>query len=124
MGVLHPHTVLVRSILAEHGARPDLRLWLNETKVAWVGKPAGRTAKGHTVLEDARPVSLGLFPGSADIVGILFGSARWIWIEVKTGKGELELLQRSAMKMMQDAGALTCLARSVADVDRVLGEAP
>lgn len=121
MGGHHPHTILVRSILARHGARSDLRLWLNETKVAWVGKPAGRTLKGQVILEDARPVSLGLFPGSADIVGIRFEDARWIWIEAKTGDAQLQPLQHGALKMMQDAAALTCVARSVADVDELLG---
>ena len=119
---MHAHTVLVRRILARHGSRRDLRLWLNETKVAYVGEPAGRTRGGDIVLREARPISLGLFPGSADIVGIRFEDARWIWIEAKTGEGQLRPLQRAAMEMMEKAGAITCLARSVEDVDKVLGE--
>jgi len=61
---------LIREMLAEHGARPDLRLFRNASSKVWVGKYVGRTPEGHTIIAGARQIMAGLAVGSADLVGI------------------------------------------------------
>lgn len=118
-----PETVLIRAILARHGARPDLRLWRNETAGAWVGKVAGRTKLGHLVLSGAKQILAGLCVGSADLIGIRAGG-QLLAIECKTGSQDLEPAQRTFRDVVVALGGLHVLARSVEDVDAALGPPP
>lgn len=95
---------LVQSILVEFGARTDLRIWRQNT-----GCAIGR----------AGLIRFGL-PGMADISGIQFGTGRRIEIECKTATGRQSDAQRKWQAMIENAGGIYILARSVDDVRRVL----
>lgn len=124
-------TKLTNLILHRHGSRPDVRLFRNETAGAWVGKKVGTTGKGDVVLRHARMIQAGLAPGSADLIGMKIDDvgaqhpvARFVSIEVKTGSDRLKKKQRAWAKLMRSMGALHCVARSVEDVDDLLGPPP
>lgn len=130
-------SVLISKILKRHGARPDLRLWRNETAVAWVGKKKGTTPEGHTVLfRGARRILAGLCVGSADLIGIKgptpgvdvyddeFEQGIFIAIEVKTGKTTTKKEQHKFLDIIKAMGGIAGIARSVEDVDNLLGEPP
>lgn len=97
-------TDLVNDILLEFGARPDLRIWRQNTGAA-------RTSRGALV-------RFGI-PGQADISGIL-SNGRRIEIECKSPHGRQTQEQRSWQAMIERFGGLYVLARSVDDVRRVL----
>ncbi len=88
---------------------------------AWGAHEQVRIARVNTggAKIKGRFVSFGV-PGTADIVGILAPSGRMVQIEVKSADG----VQRPAQKVMQRVitamGGVYVLARSLADVDKVL----
>lgn len=98
-----PHEELVRRILAEIGARKDLRVWKANT---------------GAVKTDGRFIRFGL-PGMADITGILAGGRR-LEIEVKTGSARQTTQQKNFQEMIEHFGGIYILARSVDDVTTVL----
>lgn len=119
--------VLISKILKRHGARPDLRLWRNETAVAWVGKRRGHTEGGDVVLfQGAKRILAGLCVGSADLIGIKQVEGRGIFValEVKTGGTRTEDKQKKFLKIIELLGGITGVVRSVEDVDKLLGEPP
>lgn len=120
---MSPESALILRILAEHGARPDLRLWRNETFGGWVGKLAGRTRGGDVVLRGARMVQSGLCVGSADLIGITH-EGQFIALEVKTGTGRPTPAQLSFLAVVRDLGGIGEVVRSVEDVTRILGAPP
>jgi hypothetical protein len=61
-------------------------------------------------------------PGSPDILGILQGG-RMLCVEAKTGKGRLSASQGAWLALAREAGALVIVARSVTELDDLLGEA-
>jgi hypothetical protein len=119
---------LTAEILKRHGARPDVRLFRNEAAGAWVGKTKGRTTAGDVILQrGAKMIQAGLAPGSADLIGFKLDEshvARFVSIEVKTGSDRLRKGQRAWRDLMERMGALWCVARSVEDVDDLLGPPP
>ena len=120
-----PATVLTSKILAEHGARPDLRLWRNPTGRAWAGSVKKRQPNGCMVLHPgAVNVEFGLCIGSADIVGIQNETGRFIALEVKAGRDTLSEQQRRWLELIEEFGGIAAVVSSVEDVDRVLGQAP
>ena len=115
---------LIDRILAKHGARPDLRLWRNETALTWVGKRKRTTKTGDTVLHrGARRMSAGLKKGSADLIGIRQGG-QFVALEVKTEGVRTSDTQKRWLAVIRDLGGLAAVVRSVEDVDEVLGEPP
>jgi hypothetical protein len=127
MGSSAEHSALVAAILAACGARPDCRLWANNTGVA-----RGLTGDGI--------VRFGL-KGSADIVGIGRTDLEFaphlvdlisdqyigvfLGIEVKTGSAIQSRQQRAFQAMIEKFGGYYLVARSVQDaekwLDKVLG---
>ena len=103
------------AIRLEHGAGPA-RLWRNNTGA----------------LKDAtgRLVRYGLCPGSSDLIGLrqvtitpdMVGQtiAQFVAIEVKD-RGRLTEQQQAFITMVQQAGGLAGVARSVEDARRILG---
>ena len=124
--------VLISKILAKHGARPDLRLWRNETAVAWVGKRKGVTMDGHLVLfRGANRILAGLCVGSADLIGIsmeAIGPRDYIGvfyaIEVKTEDVPTTPKQKDFLAMIEDLGGVGVVVKSVEDVTALFGEPP
>jgi len=120
-----PEGVLISKILARHGSRPDLRLWRNETAGTWVGKVKGRSRNGEVTLHSgATRLKAGLCTHSADLVGIQFGSGRFIGIEVKTKNTPVDPGQDRWLQMILDGGGIAGVVWSVKDVDDLLGEPP
>lgn len=101
-------SALIRAVLLAVGARPDLRVWRQNTGAARL--PSGRI------------VRFGI-PGAADISGILRGGRR-LEIECKSRDGRLSALQERFCRVIQHHGGLYILARSVDDVLRELPARP
>jgi hypothetical protein len=90
-------------ILLTLGARPGLRIWRNNT--------------GAVKDQHGRLIRFGLV-GSADILGVLAPSGRFVAIEVKTDVGRQSEAQRNFQRMIEDHGGVYILARSVDDAVR------
>lgn len=97
-----------QAILAEFGARSDLRLWRQNT--------------GAAVTKQGSLVRFGI-PGQADISGIRSDGVR-IEIEVKTARGRQSQAQRRWQAMIEKHNGIYILARSVDDVRAILGDSP
>jgi len=97
---------LVHVIQITFGARPGLRIWRNNT---------GATGTGNSF------VRFGL-EGSADFLGILAPTGRFLAIECKTLKGRQTEAQKAFQAMVERMGGLYVLARSVEDVEQALRE--
>lgn len=119
-----PHeTDLVQSILLALGCRPDLRVWRQNTGVAW--QPTTTDARAAFARLRSRggfrPVQYGT-PGTSDVVGIVHG--RFIGIEAKSATGQQSEEQQRWAAMVVKHGGLYILARSVDDavegVDRAI----
>jgi hypothetical protein len=95
---------LVADILLAIGSRPDVRVWKNATGVAKI---------------DDRVIKFGL-KGSADILGILAPSGRFLAIECKVGRDTQSPYQKNFQLMIETMGGLYILARSVSDVKTAL----
>lgn len=103
------------AIRIEHGSGPA-RLWRNNTG-------ALKDASG-------RLVRYGLCPGSSDLIGLRtriiterdlgHRFAQFVAIEVKD-RGRLTEQQQAFITMVQQAGGLAGVARSVEDARRILG---
>lgn len=96
------HSRVVREILAKCGARPDCRLWKNETGV-------GRA------MDSDRVIHFGL-KGSADILGIHGQSGRLLCFEVKTGKARQSKEQVAFQDMIEKFNGLYFIVSSADDV--------
>lgn len=94
-------TNLVKAILLHIGARPDVRVWRNNT--------------GCLTDRNGRPVFFGL-TGSADILGIIAPEGRFLAIECKTPAGRQREAQKFFQKMVESMGGIYILARKVEDV--------
>ena len=112
---------LQKRILARHGARPDLRLWRNESGLFWAGKP--HYAAGSVTLQPFTRVKAGLCKGSADLIG-LTDTGRFIALEIKTAGDRLDDRQRRFLDLIIEMGGIGAVVESVDDVDRVLGAPP
>lgn len=120
---MNPETALTRAVLARHGARPDLRLFRNESGVFWAGSVKGRTRTGDLVLARASRVTAGLAVGSSDLIGFT-NTGRFIAIELKT-KGKYPTPQQKLfLALVSDWGGLAGVVRSVEDADALLGPPP
>ena len=105
---------LVQSILIEFGARSDLRMWRSNTGAAMWRKSNGSSGG---------MVRFGM-PGQADISGIMRPGGRRIEIECKTKNGRQSKEQQAWQRMIEWAGGLYVIARSIEDVRLALGPPP
>jgi len=111
-------------ILLAWGAHPSVRLWRANAGQAWVPAAGGM-----------RPVQMNV-PGCADLIGILSlpadtagsppGWGRptvglFLAIETKSASDRMRESQLAFRAMVERLGGLYIVARSVEDVDRVLG---
>lgn len=97
---------LIRAVQVTFGARPNLRIWRNNT--------------GAFGTED-RFVRFGL-EGSADFLGILGPSGRFLAIECKSPSGRQTDQQKAFQAMVERFGGVYILARSTDDVEAALRE--
>jgi len=115
---MNAETDIQQHIRLALGTRTDLRLFRNNTGTL----PDPRTG---------RPVQFGLARGSADLIGLrtvtitpeMVGQqvAVFTSIEVKTPTGRVTPDQHSWLNMVQQAGGIAGVARSVQDAKEILG---
>lgn len=91
---------VLAACLAYLGARPDCRVWRNQT--------------GQLPDRNGRVVSFGL-RGSADILGIGPGG-RLVAVECKAPEGRVRPEQAAFGRMIHERGGIYILARSVEDL--------
>ena len=82
---------------------------------AW-NNPSGAVKVG-----DNRFMSFG-FKGSADIIGLLPKTGRFIAVECKSDKGKLSEAQEEFLNKIKDMGGIAIVARSFKDIEKVLTE--
>ena len=111
------------------GSRGDVRVWRQNTGVAWVGDSynwRGRTL----IITNARPLYTGLCTGSSDIIGIrrlavtrnMVGDDVGLFcaVEMKSARGNPTKEQRSFLDCIATFGGLAGVARSVDDAERII----
>ena len=86
-----------------------------------MGIYAWNNPSGAVKVGDNRFMSFG-FKGSADIIGILPRSGRFIAVECKSDKGKLSEAQERFLNKIKDMGGLAVVARSFKDIEKVLIE--
>lgn len=77
---------------------PGLTLWRNSTGVAET---------------NGRKQRFGLCVGSADLVGVLAPSGRFVAVECKTERGRLSKEQELFLQLVRNSGGIAFVARSV-----------
>ena len=97
--------VIQNKILLAIGSLPWLRVWRNNT--------------GALLDRNGKLVKFGL-QGSADIIGMMKPSGRFLAIEVKTPNGIQTASQKRFQRMVEEMGGLYILARSPEDVFKAL----
>lgn len=121
---------LMRSIMLAC-SRGATRLWRNNVAQAWVGTPEQAPRQfvttinpGDVVLRNARPLHAGLCTGSSDLIGytVRDGVAVFSAVEVKTATGRVTPEQQQFISVVQAAGGVAGVARSIEDAVRLLGE--
>ena len=119
---------VLNQILRTLGVVPSIRLWRANVGVgvpyaavqaALAALRAGNPAGAYGILSAARPVTFGV-PGQADLTGIL-ATGRRLEIEVKSAVGRQSADQRNYQAMIERLGGRYILARSVADVEELMG---
>lgn len=85
------------------GAEHDLTLWRNNTGVGTFWVASGKTQR----------VQYGLCVGSADLVGLLAPSGRFVALEIKTEAGRLTKEQRAFLAHVRQMGGFAAVVRSV-----------
>ena len=103
-----PHTELVKACLQ----------WLELHKIPAWKMNTGANVIPATARTKERFVRYA-FPGCSDIIGIIPRDGRFLAVECKTGRGELSEDQVVFAKMVEQAGGLYVVARSVDDLVQV-----
>jgi len=96
----------IRAVLSRPGT--PVRLWRNNV---------GQLADSRGI-----PVKYGLAVGSADLVGIIKPSGRWLAVEVKTPKGRATPEQLIWLQTVRDFGGIAVILRSVEEAEALLRE--
>ena len=109
---------LLHTILKEFGARPNMRIWRNNTGSAY-GVSLIQRAKQAGYIPDNLPITKYGIKGMADIFGIIAPNGRHISIECKSDKGKQTPEQRIWQQMVESMGGVYILARSLKDVSEV-----
>lgn len=122
---------IVAKVLLAHGSRADVRLFRNTIGEGWQGTriyPPGVT-RDLIVLKNARYVTFGLAPGSADLIGwrtrLIGGTrfAQFLSFEVKTETGVVAEKQKRWDAAVSAAGGLSGVVRSPECAERILAQA-
>lgn len=96
------------------GMDPDLVLWRNHT--------GGSEEYDHKT-DTVRHQRFGLAPGSADLVGILAPSGRFVAFEVKAFAGRARPEQVQWMALVRSRGGFACVVRSPEEARAALDRA-
>ncbi len=108
-------------ILLDFGARPDLRIWRQNTGKAYGYSVVANALARAGASEVLRTMPLTKYgtPGAPDIHGIIDGG-RYLAIECKRPGEDLEDDQKAWRRMFEGLGGLYILAHSKDDVSREL----
>jgi VRR-NUC domain len=110
------HSALLRAIVQEY-SRGDTRLFITNSGQAWQGTILSRTSD-TLILRYPRLVHFGI-KGMSDLNGITL-HGRYVAIEGKTGSGKLKVEQAAFLRMIQERGGISGVARSVDDARIIL----
>lgn len=123
-------TDLTNAILLKACARPDVRIWRNETSGCWVGKYEGRDKNGRVILSNARMIQAGLAKGSADLIGVQsrviteqdIGKTigQFVSMEIKQPRGRASKEQRAWAQTIERMGGKAGIVRSPEDATALL----
>lgn len=121
---------LVSRVMLAVGGLRWVRIFRNNTGMAWVGK-ATKLGGGKVLIEDARPLHAGLIKGGADLIGWTVREIRpehvgqrwavFTAIEVKDGSGRANSDQQRFLQTVEDAGGIAGIARSEQDALGLVG---
>ena len=124
------HFNIRSQILAEANKNPNVKLWPNSVGLGYVGEVVKEYKIGidnYIHIKNPRRVKYGLAPGSADLIGFKIEEIagvkipRFLAIEIKSRKDRLRDKQSNFRKMILRLGGIAGLARSLADLPRILG---
>lgn len=125
-------TNLMTRIMLAIGGLARVRVFRNNTGLAWVGSKAIRKPGGSVLILDARPLHAGLVKGGSDLIGWTSREIRpqdvgrtvaiFTAVEAKDGKGRLDADQERFIRTVQDAGGIAGVARTEADAVTLVDE--
>lgn len=117
-----PESDLQQRVLRALGSRLDTRLFRNQCGFGHVGRVVRREPNGIVILAGARPVTFGLTPGSADLIGWrsvtvtpeMVGRklAVFMGVEVKTARGTQQPNQLVWQQVVRQHGGIAIVART------------
>lgn len=119
----------LRNLVLQAASRLGARLFRVNTGLAWAGKVT-HVAPGRVLIDDAYPIRMGMTTGGSDLAGWLptvitadmagktFG--RFVGIELKTGRTGLTADQKNFLDVVQKAGGLAGVARTVAEAEAII----
>ena len=122
MASLGPEAAVQAGIRLAVGGRPDIRLWRNNTGMAWTGEA---TRIGPDVLlRNARPLRAGLCTGSLDLIGLraitiseyMLGQTIGVFLAIDAKSPDRPRTteeQERFIELVQRLGGLAGTARSV-----------
>ena len=96
------------------GMEPDLVLWRNHT---------GGSEEYNAATDTVRHQRFGLAPGSADLVGILSPTGRFVAFEVKNFAGRARPEQVQWLALVRKFGGFACVVRSPEEARAALDRA-
>jgi hypothetical protein len=124
-----PTEVSLRKQVQLACSRLGARLFRVNTGAAWVGRVISRPFPGGVLLEDARPIRMGLATGGSDLIGWtlctvtpeMVGTevALFTAVELKTGATRVTREQSFFLDAVRRAGGLAGVARTVAEAERI-----
>jgi hypothetical protein len=124
-------TAILRAVQLAAGGLPGVRLFRNQVGTGAAGQIIGRPEPG-VLLVRGNPVTMGLCPGSSDLVGWrlvtvtpdMVGQtvAQFLALEVKTATGRLSDQQRNFIEAINRAGGLAAVVRSGAEAIAITKE--
>ena len=112
---------ILKSLQIE-AAKQNIRLFRNNTGMAWQSNKSWAEVPNKRVLIDARPVKFGLCEGSSDLIGFApkiitqedVGRVLAVFtaIEVKSKTGKAKASQVAFLKAVRRAGGIAAIAES------------
>lgn len=122
------------SVMREVGSQPGIRLFRNPVSIAWVGKLISTATGGRVVLADAHRITVGLAPGSADLVGWrsieitpeMVGQRVAVFssVEIKKPGGRATPEQVNWRDRVIEAGGIAGIVRSVEEARELFSGQP
>lgn len=122
-------TIQAEAMLAV-GCEPGVRVFRNSVGSGWMGEAPTKLPDGTLILQNARPVTFGLCPGSADAIGWrsvtitpdMVGQrvAVFAALEFKTMAGKPSQLQRNFLEAVREAGGIADIVRSATEAKKLL----